>query len=220
MNARFGRLYIAPGFAGGCRREECFCHSRESGNPVFVIARPLPAYGGIGRSNLISSRNAFSHTNLPPKTLKPGRNLIIFGFVIKFERVYFWLFDTPKALPSWWRVIIWWEIRRIPYNLVVAVYGLLCLIIFFWAITSSGHLQPGEDAVEPMALIVAPFVVNICYTLGWLAELAARLVIPSLSTRFSPILLKIGIGFSLLVISIPAMFWLGYHLLQAIGTLR
>jgi hypothetical protein len=140
--------------------------------------------------------------------------------MIKFEHVYSWLFAVPKDLPSWWRVIVWWEIRRIPFNLIIAVYGLLCLMIFFWAITSSGHLEPGEDAVEPMALIAAPFIVNICYTTGWFVELAARMMIPSLSTRFSSALLKIGIGFSLFVISIPAMLWLGYRLLQVIDILQ
>ena len=32
-------------------------------------------------------------------------------------------------------------------------------------------LQPGEDAVEPMALLLAPFAMNLCYTAGWVAEL-------------------------------------------------
>jgi hypothetical protein len=146
--------------------------------------------------------------------------LIILVPVVNFARLYSWLFAAPKATTPLWRVIIWWEIRRIPYNLVIAVYGFICLMIFFWAIMTSGHLQPGEDAVEPLALIAAPFVVNICYTLGWFAELAVRLVVPSLSPRFSSILLKIGIGFSLFIVSIPSTCWLVYRLLQVIGVLQ
>ncbi|MBI3028029.1 MAG: hypothetical protein HYY64_00745 [Candidatus Rokubacteria bacterium] len=58
----------------------------------------------------------------------------------------------------------WWEVRRIPFNLIVGVYGVVCLVAFFWAITTSGHLQPGEDAVEPLALLAAPFGINVLYT--------------------------------------------------------
>ena len=38
------------------------------------------------------------------------------------------------------------------------------LAIFATSIYSSGHLQPGEDAVEPFALLLAPIAANIGYT--------------------------------------------------------
>ncbi len=142
--------------------------------------------------------------------------IILFAMNI-IKRIYSWLFSVHESPPSWWRVILWWEIRRIPYNLIIAVYGFVSLLIFFWAILTSGQLQPGEDAVEPIGLILAPFAVNFCYTFGWLAELSVRLVYPSLSVRFSPILLKIGIFFSLFMISLPSGFWLTYRLLQIFG---
>lgn len=122
---------------------------------------------------------------------------------------------APQAPPvSWWRVVLWWEIRRIPYNVLVGLYGISCLLIFCWAIETSGHLKPGEDAVEPIALFAAPFGVNIFYTLGWLVEVPARTLSPSLSPRFGPLLLKLGIGLSAFLISIPAAFWGGYRLLE------
>lgn len=125
-----------------------------------------------------------------------------------------WLFKTQFSPISWWRVILWWEIRRIPFNLLIGIYGVFSLVIFYWSIMTSGHLQFGEDAVEPLALIVAPVVVNICYTMGWLLELSIRAMLPSLPSEFGPCLLRFGIGFSLFVISIPALFWGGYRLLQ------
>src|ERR1700677_4510188 len=64
--------------------------------------------------------------------------------------LYRWLF-APQARPGAWRTIAWWELRRIPVNLLIGVYGIFCLSVFFWAILSSNVLQPGEDAVEPMA---------------------------------------------------------------------
>jgi len=131
-----------------------------------------------------------------------------------------WLF-APQSMPvRWWRVILWWELRRIPFNLLIGAYGALCLVLFYWAITSSGHLQPGEDAVEPLALIAAAFAANACYTLGWLLELPVRLLMPALSAQFGAVLLKLGIGFSLFIISVPAVFWVGYRLLQFAHVLR
>jgi hypothetical protein len=77
-----------------------------------------------------------------------------------------WLFTPQQPSVPWWRVIVWWELRRIPFNLLIGAYGILCLLLFFWAITTSGHLQEGEDAVEPLALLAASFAANACYTLG------------------------------------------------------
>ncbi len=131
-----------------------------------------------------------------------------------------WMFAPQPPPVSWWRVVLWWEVRRIPYNILVGLYGVICLLIFFWAIMTSGHLQPGEDAVEPMALFVAPVGVNLCYTLGWLVEAPARKLSPSLSPGFGPRLLKLGLGLSAFLISVPAVLWGGYRLLQLAHVLR
>ena len=130
-----------------------------------------------------------------------------------------WLFASPAA-PGPVRCVLWWEARRLPINLLIAVYGVLSLAIFFFSITTSGKLAPGDDAVEPIAIIVAPIAFNICYTLGWLVEAPARGLFPQLSPRFGPRLLMLGLGFSLCVISLPAVFWAGYRVLQIIHVLR
>ena len=132
------------------------------------------------------------------------------------KRFTAWLFMNPQEPRSLWRVIAWWELRRISFNIIVVVYGALCFVIFLWAITTSGHLQPGEDAVEPLALLAAPFVVNLLYTLGWLVEVPARHLVPGLSSRFGPMLLKLGLGLGLLLITMPAVFWGSYRLLQLV----
>src|SRR5258708_36117381 len=88
------------------------------------------------------------------------------------------------------RVPAWWELRRIPFNVIVGTYGVVCLLAFFWAIGTSGRLEPGEDAVEPLALLAAPFAINVLYTLGWLVEVPARLANHRLPTRFGTVLLK------------------------------
>jgi type IV secretory pathway VirB3-like protein len=72
-----------------------------------------------------------------------------------------------------WDAIAWWEMRRIPFNIVVgltgAVGGALLLGI------GSLLVKPGEDVIEPMAIFVAvplyAVAANVCYTLGWASEL-------------------------------------------------
>jgi len=115
--------------------------------------------------------------------------------------------------------VVWWEARRIPFNLIVGLYGVVCLLAFFWAITTSVHLQAGEDAVEPLALLAAPIGINLLYTLGWLVEVPSRLVISDLTPQFGPLLLKMGLGLGLLLITLPAAFWIGDRLLQLAGVI-
>lgn len=133
------------------------------------------------------------------------------------KRFIEWLFTNPQEPRSLWRIIAWWELRRIPFNIIVGTYGALCFVVFLSAIMTSGHLQPGEDAIEPLLLMVAPFGINLLYTLGWLVEVPSRLLILRLSPRFGPMLLKLGFGLGLFLITLPAVFWGGYRLLQLVG---
>jgi hypothetical protein len=128
-----------------------------------------------------------------------------------------WFFATRPPQTSLWRVVLWWEVRRLPFNLIVGLYGLVCLVAFFWAITTSGHLQAGEDVLEPLALLAAPIAVNLFYTLGWLVEVPSRLVVSDLAPRFGPLLLKLGLGLGVFLITLPAAVWVGYRLLQVVG---
>jgi hypothetical protein len=114
-------------------------------------------------------------------------------------------------------VVAWWELRRIPFNVVVGTYGFVCLVVFLWAIGTSGHLEPGEDAVEPITLVAAPFLINALYTLGWLVEAPARLIKPDLSAKLGAQLLKMGLALGLVLITIPPAIWLRVRILQILG---
>jgi len=72
-----------------------------------------------------------------------------------------------------WDTIVWWEIRRIPYNLMLLVLGICTIAIVE---TIGGHYaNPGEDVEEPLGIIfgaiVYGVVANVCYTLGWITEI-------------------------------------------------
>ncbi len=131
-----------------------------------------------------------------------------------------WLFTAPEEPVTTRRVIGWWELRRIPFNLFIGSVGLLALGIFITCIESAGGLKPGEDAVEPLALMIAPVLANVCYTGGWLVDVPLRLIRHAVSPRFTPGLFSLGLLFSLFVVSFPALLWGGYRLMQLLNVQR
>jgi hypothetical protein len=123
------------------------------------------------------------------------------------RRFYVWMFDSRRPDSKWWQVVLWWEARRIPYNVLVGTWAVICFAIFLIALQGSGGLKPGEDAEEPLALLAAPFLINACYTLGWLVELPARAMSPAMKERIGPGLMKLGVAFSLFCVTVPAAIW-------------
>jgi hypothetical protein len=121
------------------------------------------------------------------------------------RRWWSWMVFRSQEAHSIWRVIGWWELRRLSYNLFLAAVGIPSLIVFFLAISAAHELQPGEDAVEPMALFAAPILANIAYTAGWVVE-GALLWRRSTQPR-GPRLMRFGVLFSLFVILLPAVAW-------------
>jgi hypothetical protein len=123
-----------------------------------------------------------------------------------------WLVAPRENRESWLHVIGWWELRRIPYNLIVGVLGIVSLALFFLFIHLADELQPGEDAVEPLVIIYfAPIAINILYTGGWMGELLLRIVWREKSPHIGPILFKLGISLSVFVIFLPSAVWLVYE---------
>jgi len=138
----------------------------------------------------------------------------------KIKQFWSWLFNVSDTQRSAFDVVLWWELRRIPYNLIIGSVGFISLIIFFLSIISTGVLGPGEDAVEPLAIIFAPIAINIFYCAGWVVENILRFIWPSRQYWFGPFLFKLGLGFSLFCVTFPAVFWLGYRLLQLCNIIK
>jgi hypothetical protein len=124
------------------------------------------------------------------------------------KKCYNWLFAIPDGPRSWTGIIGWWELRRIPYNLIVGFLGLISLFFFFLFIHLAHELEPGEDAVEPIALLAAPFIINIAYTFGWLGELFLYFIWRQRSNVIGPVLYQLGLTFSIAVIFLPSVIWL------------
>ncbi|MEO6908765.1 MAG: hypothetical protein ABI210_12840 [Abditibacteriaceae bacterium] len=133
------------------------------------------------------------------------------------RKFFVWLFAIPETERTLGNVVAWWELRRFPYNIIVGSVSFVSLVIFFVSITSAHVLGPGEDPVEPLALIISPIIINICYTVGWFAESILWLIWPRKRHVWGPLLFKIGLAFSLFMVTFPALFWGGFRLLQILG---
>jgi hypothetical protein len=121
--------------------------------------------------------------------------------------VWSWFVGSTDEPLSVSQTILWWESRRPAYNAMVAGLASVSLPLFYFSISHSGELRPGDDAVEPLALMAAPFVVNIAYTLGWIVELMNNLVRETPNRRIGPTLMKLGLAFTILVVFAPSVSW-------------
>jgi hypothetical protein len=143
------------------------------------------------------------------------------GRILKFVR---WLFAPPSEPIAPRDAVAWWERRRLTYNLVVGAVAIVSFAIYYVSIISTGVLRPGEDVLEPVALlampIIGPIMVNICYTAGWVVDAPLRLFLPALRPRFTSWLFALGFAFSVLLVSFPAVYWSGYRFLQLLHLLR
>ena len=83
-----------------------------------------------------------------------------------------WLLSAEGATGKTSEIIRWWELRRIPYNLIVGSFGFISIIV--GEAIGNTFLEPGEDLEEPFAMIIGIVLfaigANTAYTLGWLVE--------------------------------------------------
>ena len=136
------------------------------------------------------------------------------------DRFKAWIFSVPEGERSVADIILWWERRRIPYNLLVGTAGICSLMLLSFIVSKTNALKPSEDVIEPMALLAAPVIMNLCYTAGWVAEKALRKTWPESGGRLGPKLLKAGVIFSLVVVALPTAYWGGYWLLRVTGLIK
>src|SRR5579864_2628108 len=92
------------------------------------------------------------------------------------------LFRRTEALERPRDVVFWWEARRIPYNAIVGLAGLVAgLLILANAflterVTGVPIGLPNPPLFGIIAVIIYGLIANICFTCGWIAELISRKV--------------------------------------------
>ncbi len=112
-------------------------------------------------------------------------------------------------------VIWWWEIRRIPYNFLVGISGFAS--IFALEVIGSILLKPGDDVEEPLVLVLGVLLYavacNLCYTLGWICEIALFSHARDAGVVFRKRAFLLGLLVSCAVPTVPLMlFVIGWFL--------
>ena len=134
-----------------------------------------------------------------------------------------------SPMESAWQVIAWWEARRIPFNLIVGVTGIVTsAVILLTAVVSERLLGEPIGLPDPpiFAVIGVVFFVvaaNVCYAGGWIAEILVRRAWPDQSDQFGGLAFTLGLVFAVVVTLAPAVLisggailfglarWLGYE---------
>ena len=106
-----------------------------------------------------------------------------------------------------WDAILWWEKRRIAFNLVVLVAGILSILIV--ELIGSRLAKAGEDVVEPIAILMGVIVyavaANLCYSLGWITELLWSGGNTSRTAELRPKVFRLGMILSIVLTLLPAV---------------
>ncbi|HWG40561.1 MAG TPA: hypothetical protein VN658_08425 [Candidatus Acidoferrales bacterium] len=126
--------------------------------------------------------------------------------------------DVPD--PGVWRTIGWWEVRRVPYNLLVGLAGVVTCVVCFITALVCGHFLgdpiglPDPPGFAFLGIAAYGVMANICYTGGWTAELMVQQVWPDEGKAFGKISFFLGLIFSILLTLVPG------GLISAIGAIR
>lgn len=116
--------------------------------------------------------------------------------------------DNPTSI---WEIIAWWEIRRIPYNALVGLAGIVTIICCL-ASAAIGETFLGiplrlRDLFRfaLFQVIVYGVMANICFTGGWVAEIVALRVWKDDARHFGPICFMLGMMFSIALTLLPGI---------------
>jgi len=141
----------------------------------------------------------------------PSLRELAFGWSARdaFRDFAQWLLSPEPGPPSGWSTVVWWEKRRLAYNLLVGAWGLVCLVAFFAALCASGALHRGEDAVEPVALIFFFILIKVAHTPGWIVEVPLRWLAPGALPCLGPWPFLAGTALTMWVVSLPVVYWWG-----------
>lgn len=117
-------------------------------------------------------------------------------------------FFTPLLRArSAWSVVGWWESRRLVYNAAVGATGVVTLAV-------AAALGDPPIAALLFVPIVYGVMANVCYTLGWIADLALRRWLGPRAESVGPVLLRYGFVFSIGLTLLPIPIFIFGHLMK------
>ena len=121
------------------------------------------------------------------------------------------LYPVPATHRSPLGLLGWWERRRPVYNLVVGATGLVTLTTVTILMTLTPGLHPTFSLVPLIAVAAYGVMANLCYSLGFLIELALELLWQGDIAPVGPFLFRQGLLFSVGLTLLPIVIvWIGW----------
>src|SRR5215210_8291148 len=117
------------------------------------------------------------------ETLEPNRTSLVTEL----------LFPLPAVRRSPLGILMWWESRRLVYNVVVGATGVVTLGI----ISAISLIPPGLPGIRPplVAILAYGALANICYTFGPMVEIALQRLWNHKVLPVGPALFRQGLAF-------------------------
>lgn len=122
-------------------------------------------------------------------------------------RATHWLFRDNQHSDSIGKIIAWWEIRRIPYNILVGLVGVVSLAVNLelWEnyVKLPTEIEGGPGPL--VSVLVFGVLANIFYTSGWVFEAIYKAIRHHGSNILGRRLFICGLVFSLLLAALPGI---------------
>ena len=119
------------------------------------------------------------------------------------------LFQRPTGITNAWQTIGWWETRRVPFNLIVGIVGIMTIATGTLAMSvANAFLETPLHRPDPPLFFFAlayAVVVNLFYTGGWVVELVWRQLWPTTEDALPALAFRLGLVLSILVTTLPAV---------------
>jgi hypothetical protein len=122
------------------------------------------------------------------------------------------LFRREIPAPNARDIIVWWEVRRIPFNLLVGAAGVASVtIVFVTAFVTEHYLGEAMGLPDPpwlgiLAVVAYGVIANLCFTGGWILELMSRRIWEGRADAFGEIAFLWGTLCSIALTLLPAGF--------------
>ena len=120
------------------------------------------------------------------------------------------LFQRESGIADHWQIIGWWETRRVPFNLIVGIVGILTIAsgLLAMSIANAFLETPIHRPDPPLFLLVFLYavVVNLFYTGGWFAELVYRRLWRTAQGELAVLSFRLGLLLTILVTLLPSLF--------------
>ena len=132
------------------------------------------------------------------------------------------LYPLPDIRRTPLSLLRWWESRRLTYNKAVGAAGLVTLTGFsIMALLPPNPMPVSNLPALAVGAAVYGILANGCYSLGWLAELAARRLWGRRAPDVGPLLFRQGlifsVGLTLLPLLLAVLIWV-LRVVEAVTT--